>query len=56
LRSTDNVPVQFNEKGTALVSGFSPAIMKSVLAADYSTMTPEYIMSQTVMIDRYNIR
>ena len=34
LNAADNVPCRFDEKGVALVSGFSPAIMKSVLAAD----------------------
>jgi hypothetical protein len=50
----DNAPVRFDAKGTALVSGFSPSIMKSVLAADFSSMTPEAIMKQTVLVDRYD--
>ena len=53
LNAADNVPVRFDEKGVALVSGFSPAIMKSVLAADLDSMTPEAIMVKTVSSDRY---
>jgi hypothetical protein len=48
-----NIPVKFREDGTALISGFSPSIMKSVLAA--KKFTPEDIMLDTVMIDRYKI-
>lgn len=47
-----NMPVTIHDSGTALVSGFSPAIMKSLLAA--KSMSPEQIMLDTVMIDRYN--
>lgn len=47
-----NMPVTIHDSGTALVSGFSPAIMKSVLAA--KTVTPTDIMLDTVMVDRYN--
>ena len=53
LNAADNVPVRFDEKGVALVSGFSPAIMKSVLAADLEGMTPESIMMKTVSSERY---
>lgn len=53
LNAADNVPVRFDEKGVALVSGFSPAIMKSVLSADLDGMTPESIMVKTVSSDRY---
>jgi len=54
LNSHSNVPVDFKKKGVALVSGFSPAIMSSVLAADFSKMNPESIMLQTIMNDRYS--
>lgn len=54
LNAYDNVPVSFNERGVALVSGFSPSIMKAVLACDFEEFTPEAIMLQTIMVDRYN--
>ena len=53
LNAADNVPVKFDTKGVALVSGFSPSIMKSVLAADMDGFTPEGIMKKAVMTDRY---
>ncbi len=56
INSYSNVPVKFDERGNAMVSGFSPAIMKSVLKADFTNMTPESIMSQTVNVPRYNFR
>lgn len=55
LNAYDNAPVKFDKNGTALVSGFSPAIMKSVLAADFDNFTPEAIMLQTIMNPRYDI-
>jgi hypothetical protein len=48
-----NAPVKFDEAGTALISGFSPSIMKSVLKAD--EMTPVSVMMQTIGSDRYNV-
>ena len=54
LNAADNVPVKFNEKGVALVSGFSPSIVKSVLAADLEEFTPEEIMRKTIMSERYD--
>jgi hypothetical protein len=48
-----NVPVKYNENGTALISGFSPAIMKSVLSAD--KIDPVSIMLQTVNAPRYQV-
>lgn len=56
LNSRDNKPVKFNETGTALISGFSPSIMKAVLSADINNMTPEGIMRRAIMIDRYDFR
>lgn len=51
LNAKDNVPVRFNEIGTALVSGFSPSIMKAVLGG--KSFTPEGIMLEAVMTERY---
>lgn len=50
----DNTPVKFDENGTALVSGFSPAIMESVLADDLEDFTPMSVMLKTIMKDRYS--
>ena len=54
LNAHDNVPAKFDESGVALVSGFSPAIMKAVLAADLEQFTPHAIMLKTIMSDRYD--
>lgn len=54
LNAHDNVPAKFNENGVALVSGFSPAIVKGVLAADLDDFTPEAIMLKTIMSERYD--
>lgn len=50
---TQNVPVRHDEQGVALVSGFSPSTMKSILAA--KDFTPQQIMIDTVMSDRYAV-
>jgi len=55
LKSSDNVPVASDKSGAALVSGFSPSIMTSLLAADMDQFTPEGIMLKTVMVPRYNV-
>jgi hypothetical protein len=55
INAYGNVPVKFNEKGVALVSGFSPAIAKSLLEADMDNFTPESIMLQTILNPRYDI-
>lgn len=54
LNSSGNVPVKADKSGAALVSGFSPSIMKALLSADLDQFTPEGIMLKTVMVDRYN--
>ena len=46
-----NMPVQYNEEGTALISGFSPSILKSILGGH--NMTPESIMFKTIDTERY---
>lgn len=48
-----NVPVKFDAKGTALVSGFSPSILKSVLSGDMEDMTPHGVMMRTLLNERY---
>jgi hypothetical protein len=47
-----NSPVTYNKVGAALISGFSPSIMKSVLGGE--EMTPISIMLKTVMIKKYD--
>lgn len=54
LNAHDSAPAKKDDKGVALVSGFSPSIMKTVLSADFDSMTPEGIMKKTVLVDRYN--
>ncbi|MDR1942158.1 MAG: DUF2828 family protein [Endomicrobium sp.] len=49
-----NIPVSFNKNGVALVSGFSPAIMKAALKND-KNFNPYSIMLQTVDIERYRL-
>lgn len=53
LNAKDNVPVKHDKSGVALVSGFSPAIVKSVLSTDMDQFTPQGVMLKTVMVDRY---
>jgi hypothetical protein len=49
----DNFPVTSDESGTALVSGFSPSILKTVLAGN--AMNPVQIMLDTLNVDRYKV-
>lgn len=46
-----NTPVRAGENGMALVSGFSPAIVSTLLGGQF---TPEKIMLKAVMIDKYD--
>lgn len=46
-----NMPVTFDQNGTALISGFSPSILTSVMAGE--NVDPVQIMLKTVMSDRY---
>ena len=50
-RSNGNIPVQISDNGTSLVSGFSPAILKSLLSGE--DMSPVSIMNKTVHGVRY---
>ena len=53
--SYGNAPAKFNEAGVALVSGFSPAIVKPLLSGDLDGFTPEAVMLKTIMDDRYKV-
>jgi Domain of unknown function (DUF2828) len=53
LNDNGTKPVSFDKQGTALVSGFSPSIMSSILGA--KTLTPEAVMLETIMKDRYAV-
>jgi len=47
-----NQPVKFDTSGTALVSGFSPALLKSITKVE--EFTPEAVMLETIMSPRYD--
>jgi hypothetical protein len=47
----DNMPVRFDKGGTALISGFSPSILKSILKGDI--VSPQQIMDETILSERY---
>ena len=55
INAADNVPVKYDTRGVAMVSGFSPAIMKAVLSADTTQFTPESIMRKAIDIPRYDM-
>jgi hypothetical protein len=55
LNANDNVPVCFDQSGVAMVSGFSPVIMKAVLGANIEELSPMKIMLDAVMVSRYDI-
>lgn len=55
INAQDHAPVKYDTRGVALVSGFSPNIVKSILAVDLDTITPEAIMMQTIMNPRYDL-
>lgn len=48
----DNSPVRFDKQGTALVSGFSPAILTALLSGN--EFTPHSIMRDVIDSERYN--
>ena len=54
-KNTNHNAVRFSKTGAALISGFSPSIMKSVLSNNLEEFTPENVMLETIMSDRYKI-
>jgi hypothetical protein len=55
LNAGSNVPVKFDKSGTALVSGFSPAIAQAILSGNMDDFTPAAIMLKAVMRTRYDL-
>lgn len=50
-----NTPVRFDDRGVCHVSGFSPAIMKTVLSVEeLEDFTPYNVMIRTITQDRYD--
>jgi hypothetical protein len=47
-----NQPVKYDTSGVALVSGFSPALVKGL--SNVENFSPESIMLDTIMNERYN--
>lgn len=55
LRTSRGVPVKKDKRGTQLVSGFSPSIMKTLLSGvNVPEPTPEEIMLATLQAERYD--
>lgn len=51
-RQRNNVPVRVHDTGTALVSGYSPSILKGILG---DRVDPESVFLDTVDVPRYRI-
>lgn len=52
LNDKGNSPTTFDKEGVCMVSGFSPAIMKTVLSG--KIITPEDMMNEVIMQERYS--
>ena len=50
---SNNIQVTADEHGTAMISGFSPSILRPLLNAE--EISPRLIMEQAVMVDRYAV-
>jgi hypothetical protein len=53
IAAKSGVPTSFNKQGAALVSGFSPSIVKSILKAE--NITPQDVMMEALMDSRYDL-
>jgi hypothetical protein len=52
LNDSGHKPAKHDDKGIALVSGFSPSILRSILSA--KSFTPEDVMKETILKERYD--
>jgi hypothetical protein len=48
------MPIEYNEKGVALLSGYSPSLLKSILSGNENDLTPYLIMRKVIDDERYN--
>jgi len=55
LNGRANVPAAAHETGVAMVSGFSPSIMKAILAGNLAEFSAYGIMEKAIMDARYAI-
>ena len=55
LYARNNVPASYTKEGVALVSGFSPSILRSILRADPEKFDPYNIMLETICTPRYDL-
>lgn len=49
-----NTPATGKEKGTVLISGFSPSVLKNVLSMDFSKINPKQVVLETLNSSRYD--
>lgn len=47
-------PVTTKDENTALISGYSPAIMKALVSGKLNNFSPEGVMLETIMNERYD--
>jgi len=55
LNHNGTTPVTTNAKGAALVSGFSPSLVATILGANPDEFTPLALMLKAVCIPRYDL-
>jgi hypothetical protein len=55
LNHVGTAPVKSDTHGTALVSGFSPAIVATILGANPDEFSPMALMLKAVMVPRYDL-
>ena len=52
VNASANMPIQADDTGTCLVSGCSPAILKTVLSG--KTVSPIDVMMDSLYVERYD--
>jgi len=55
LKHNGTAPAKADASGVALVSGFSPSLVATILGANPDEFTPEALMLKAVMVPRYDL-